>query len=708
MDRKGNLVQKYSFSEGLQKNNVRSTFIDQNRNLWLGLDDGIDFIAVNSAIKQIFPDQNKQSTSYAVRLFDKKLYIGTANGLYSSTTIDPNATDISLAPGHFSEVKNTKGQVWGLEEINNKLLLAHEDGAFVISETSAEQLYAWPGTWLFNAVSNIYPSEEIIAGTYTGLNRLVYKDGKFSSKGKIAGVDDPLRFAIFDQARNSIWASHPYHGVYKIDLSPSHDKITRTTLFTGKNGLPSALYNYIFKIKNRIVAATEDGIYEYSSEKNKFVRSPDLWPTLQGLPIQYLKEGPDGNIWFISNKEVGIVDFNKPSKDKPYSVLYFPELSSRVVGGFETIYPLDDKNIFIGANKGLYHINYNKYLKSINKVNVLIGQARVSGKKDSILFGGYFLNNSKRASTQDERSIISLEKSNFNNIHFEYSSTLYHQLNNIEFTYRLKGFDKDWSAWSEKSEKDYTNLPAGTYTFEVRARNNLGSWSDSASYTFKVLPMWYETTLCYFIYCLLLGALIWVLVKWQQKKHFKEQEKLKYLHQLEIERSESEIVKLKNEKLEADVNYKNKELATATMHLVQRGKVLSKIKELVADLESVSDSRSHSASFKQLFRLLNEAEKRDEDWDQFAIHFDHVHSNFLSDLKAKYPNITPNELKLCAYLKMNLSSKEIAQLMNVTIRAVEVSRYRLRKKLDIPSDVNLFDYLIKSIEKEKNSAETAV
>ncbi len=98
--------------------------------------------------------------------------------------------------------------------------------------------------------------------------------------------------------------------------------------------------------------------------------------------------------------------------------------------------------------------------------------------------------------------------------------------------------------------------------------------------------------------------------------------------------------------------------------------------------------------FKKIMSLLNDAERADADWEQFAVHFDHVHSNFLTKLKERIPNLSANDLKLCAYLKMNLSSKEIAQLMSITLRAVEVSRYRLRKKLEVSSDTNLFDYLI--------------
>jgi len=130
------------------------------------------------------------------------------------------------------------------------------------------------------------------------------------------------------------------------------------------------------------------------------------------------------------------------------------------------------------------------------------------------------------------------------------------------------------------------------------------------------------------------------------------------------------------------------------MHLVQRGKLLSKIKDELLPLIKSDKEEKNAEQFKKVLKLINEAEKSDDDWQQFSVHFDQIHSNFLSKLKEKFPDLSPNDLKLCAYLKMNLSSKEMAQLMSITIRAVEVSRYRLRKKLHLSSDTNLFDYLI--------------
>jgi DNA-binding CsgD family transcriptional regulator len=127
------------------------------------------------------------------------------------------------------------------------------------------------------------------------------------------------------------------------------------------------------------------------------------------------------------------------------------------------------------------------------------------------------------------------------------------------------------------------------------------------------------------------------------------------------------------------------------MHLVERGKVLSKIKEEL--MQALKKTETPATPFKRVIRLLDDAESNDEDWEHFSTHFDQVHSNFLSTIKNKFPKLTPTDLKLCAYLRINLSSKEIAQLMGISVRGVEISRYRLRKKLALPQEVSLFDFL---------------
>jgi hypothetical protein len=447
--------------------------------------------------------------------------------------------------------------------------------------------------------------------------------------------------------------------------------------------------NYAYRIKNRVVIATEKGIYEYDEATDKFAPSPLLFGILGAVPVNYLTEDKEGNVWFVSNKQVGVIDFQKTNGQTPYCVIYFPELRGKTVGGFEFIYPYNNENIFIGSEKGVYHLNYKKYLHASHQPpNVLIGLVKAKDNTDSLIYGGHNTTALQNAQLPHR----------YNNFHFEFSSTTYEQENGIEYTYQLTGFDKNWSEWTTKTEKEYTNLPYGHYTFKVKARNNLGVESQPTTYSFYVQPAWYQTWFAVAFYVLLLAGVIYLIYKRQKRKfaaqqltHQKEQEHLRYMHQLELDRNEKELIALQKQKLEADVQYKNKELASATMHLVERGKVLSKIKDEL--MQALKKTETPATPFKRVIRLLDDAESNDEDWEHFSTHFDQVHSNFLTIIKNRFPKLTPTDLKLCAYLRINLSSKEIAQLMGISVRGVEISRYRLRKKLALAQEVSLFDFL---------------
>lgn len=691
IDGKGNLVERLSINEGLQNNNIHALLVDRDKNLWLGLENGIDFINYNSSVKHIYIDKENQVKSNAAIVFDKKLFIGTSNGLYS-IPLDQQ-TDISKSKGNFTEVENTKGHVYNLSEIDRNLVLAHQDGAMLLRGNRAEPVTSGQGAWMFKPIPN---SNDIVISTYTGLQLLNNINGNFSNAGKISGIYESLSTIARDNS-NTIWASHPYRGIYKLQLSPDRKKIVIYTQYTEKSGLPSILNNHVYFIKNKIIAGTEKGVFEYSAANNKFIRSAYFNPIFGGAAIEYLTEDKSGNIWFISNQRVGVVDFSKPSAKK---VTYFPELAGQTVKGSGFIYPYDPENIFIGSTNGVFHLNYRRYVSTENKLNVLLTTVKTIAEKDSLIFGGYFIKNNQITDVQPTKHIPTVTK-HWNSFHFEYSSTLFAQKNNEEFSYMLIGFDQEWSKWSAKTEKDYTNLPYGTYTFSVKARNNLGNASAPVNYTFKVEPASYQTAWAYFFYVLMItGAIVWAAraqhkkFKDHQKRHEDEQQRLQYLHSLELDRNEKEIIALKNDNLETEINYKNKELATLTMHLVDRGRLLLNIKDELMTLTKKLNIPDPAYQFRSVFKLLSDTDKNDDDWNHFAIYFDQVHNNFLSTMKTKFPGLSSTDLKLCAYLRLNLTSKEIAQLLNISLKGVEISRYRVRKKLNLSTDVHLYDFLI--------------
>jgi hypothetical protein len=576
VNKRGEIIQNLSRKEGLQNNNILHLFLDKNKNLWLGLDNGIDFIAYNNAIKHIYPEKLNEGLGYIAYIYDKELFVGTSNGLYSIPAEERE--DLSFLRGEFKSIPGTKGSTWGLSEVNGSLLLGHHDGAFRIENDRLITIDTGTSYWAFLPFSNVLPSSLILGGNDKGIDLIRYENNRFTSLGNIPGFLAAAQFMAIDN-NNTVWVAHPYRGVYKLDLNDTAH--IRVKLYTENNGLPSYLKNHLFKIKNHIVVATEKGVYEYNPQTASFAPSAWFKPYFGEMNIRYLREDGAGNIWFMEDNNLGVVDLSGPQPE----TIYFPELSGKLVADYELIYPYDKFNVFVGAEKGFYHINYEEYKQNRYPIEAGIRAVRAFGKTDSLLFGGIsgkwgiaWINRRQQCATSRSNGIPCISNI-LRRCMLRRAVSLY--------SYNLKGFDKDWSAWSKKTEKEYTNLPAGIYTFQVKAKSNLGNESAITEYSFTMScrPGIRQGGLTCCIRCCF-PRWSYLLYYWQrrifrqqQQRHEEERKRLQYLHQLEMEKSEKEIVNLKNEKLEAEIEHKNTELASAAMHLVQKGELLSNIRE---------------------------------------------------------------------------------------------------------------------------------
>ena len=694
LNKKSEIVMHFSTGNGMQNNNILSLFVDNQFNLWAGLDEGIDLINYSSAIRKISPITKPLAPAHTASVFNHKLYVGTSDGLYTAPLTLPLDQDLSFSQGRFKRVENSDRQVWNLANIQNSLLMSHHDGAFIIENDRARLISnAHGGNWLFRQLPG---SANILAGTYTGFQSFQINKNNLQATGQLKSLlKEPLRFIEIDSAHNIIWASHPYRGIYKIEVSPGFDQVNKISLLTKADGLPENTNNFVFKARDQILFTTENGIYEFNYLQKRFIVSSKFKPIFGNLSVKFMTEDQRRRIWFATENGMGVVEGD--------SLKYIPELDGQLIAGFENIYPFNDKNIFIGSYKGIIHLNYDLYQQSSSNISLTINKVIATGKTDTLLFGGYFVENGKLLSTQVP-NLVSRLKPIFSSFHFEFSSTGYGREDKMLYSYQLEGFDEEWSDWSNKSEKDYTNLSHGKYTFRVRAKDNFGTISPQVLYSFIIQPKWYQTNMAYLGYMILLGSLFFSASRMhrmrlhrQSIQHEKEQSHLKYVHELELEHNEKEIIQLKNEKLETEVIYKNKELATTTMHLYKRGRLIGKIKDDLSEGMANLKNKDDKIVFRHLLKLLAEEEKQDQDWEQFSIHFDQVHNNFLHNIKRAYPELTPGDLKICAYLKMNLSSKEIAQLLNISLKGVEIGRYRLRKKLGLQQEVNLTNFINKFV-----------
>ena len=685
VDKNGDIVQRYSYGEGLQTNNIRDIFKDRHENLWLALDDGIDYIAINSAIKYIYPDPHTKLATYSTRVYKDKLYLGTSNGLYATPISGRISENIGMAEARFEKVPQSDGQIWSVEEVNGRLLVGHEDGSFEVLTNGMKAIHSGIGIWNYHATSRVSPSGSMVVGSYLGLRHLLFDGQHFIDDGHIVGSDESLRFVHYDDKNHVAWVSHPYRGIFKLSLSPDFKKLVKQKQYGVEEGLPTMLHNYVFAIRNDIMVCTPKGVFIYDPAQDIFAPSQQYEP-LTDIPIQYMTEDRMGNVWFASNKRLGVLDFSQPLDDYPYTLSYFSELNGEILGGFESVYVHNAQNVFISGQKGGVLLDYTAYQERASNPNILLRTVKAfdRDKKERWLFGGY------RYQGEHTEKLPHA----FNSLQFNFSSTMYDQQAQVEFSYLLEGLETQWSTWSNKSDKEYTNLPSGSYVFKVKSRNGMGNESEEQIFSFRVAPPWYAHPVSYVLYGVLFLVFIFWILSIQRKKLKERHRDELHVRQLEMEQKEKEVIKLRNEKLEAELGFKDKELANLTMNIIQRGEVLHKIKDSITQTMNRMEDKEVQQNFRQVIRLIRSAERVNDDWEKFNAHIHHANEKFFLRLKQKHPDLTVNELKLCALLRMNLLSKEIAQLMHVTVKAVEVSRYRLRKKLKIDSEVNLYDYLI--------------
>lgn len=670
IDENGKPLQHINSSKGLQSSSILAMHCDQGGNLWLGLENGIDFVELSSPFTAINERSGLPGTGFASVHDGNRLYLGTSHGVYYKDRFayeDPLAGD-----DDFTLVENSSGQVWNLDNRFGELLIGHNNGAFSIKNGKAERIVEG-GTWIFMR-SDDHP-DYLLTGSYSALS-IFDKDKSGSWRFKNIFPDFRESFRIMEEDdQGHLWLSHPHKGLYKLTLHDSLNKFTSVKYYNASNGLPSDFGNYVSKIDSGVVFLTEKGIYRFNQELDKFETDPRFAKYFNGKPVTKLVEDARGNVWFVAANRPGIL--LKGNDGYQLSDAQFGKLEGKLVANFEHINPIDDWNVLFGTEEGFVHYDPSRHQK--NKIPFFVHIRKVEDSNDEKLIWG----NSVHAGANGLK--LPYER---NELRFTFSCTSYRDLEKNRYQYMLVGFDKTWSEWTSRTQKEYTNLPEGKYTFKVRARNDNHELSETdASFVFRIAPPWYRTNIAYLLYSILSLLLLAGIVKfvYHQKERQLRQEKLK---------SERKIIQLENEKLENDVNYKQRELASLALNITSKNEILDQIKTQVKLVSSGMNDEGRVA-LSQIIKLIDNNIRLDNDWEKFEFYFDQVHSNFLKQLRETYPDLTSSQLKLCAYLKMNLSSKEIAILMNVSVAAVEKSRYRLRKKFNLEHELMLADFIQK-------------
>lgn len=686
IDETGNIIQRINKFAGLQNNTVLSLYTDDEQNLWTGLDNGIDRVDLNSPLYFYLDKAGQFGTVYSSQIYQNKIYLGTNQGLFYSPWSPANKFNTF----DFKLIPNSQGQVWDLTVIDGELVSGQNEGTFKVTGDQIERISSVSGGWTIKKLKS--NPDYLIQGTYTGLV-LYHKDAKGQWKyySKIEGFGEPSRYVEQD-SRGDIWVSHAYKGLYKLTLSSDFRKVVKTWYYDESNGLPGNYNINIFMMENKLIFSSDKGFMLYDEISNRFSPYKELNKGLGGFAEsnKIISAGAK-KYWFINHGKTALVDFQEPGK-LTIDSNRFSLLDGRMVQYYENISQISSNMYLVSVDDGfvIYDATEDRSTKPKKPLPAVLIR-HVEDVTDT------YRTISENGNSGAEITI----PYNRNNIRISYTLPYYRQAK-IKFQYYLEGYSRQWSEWSTSSQKDFTNLSRGNYRFLVRAKINDETVSKISVFEFTVLPPFYASNWAFALYILLIILALWrgkilyekKLQKDRNKILAKVQEEKDIFLKKEAEATEKQIMKIQTEKLHAELSSKTRELANSAMSLVYKNELLQNLSHEMTKLKDDKGKKLADDHLRKIQKVIDEGMNDERDWNVFETSFNEAHGSFFKKLKASHPDLVPNDLKLCAYLHMNMSSKEMASLLNISLRGVEIRRYRLRKKLNIPHDKNLAEFFM--------------
>lgn len=663
-DANGKILRHINQRQGLQNNTVLSLYEDKVHNVWVGLDKGIDLLMLSSPLSYFRDLDGYLGTVYDIESLNGWLYVGTNQGVYCKPI--NSSTPFKLVP-------KTQGQVWDLAVIDQQLFCGHNNGTLLIEKNQARLISDITGGWTIKKLKS--NPNWLVQGTYTRL--CFYKkqaNGSWIFDHTLENLGGS--FTQVEEDNNGyLWVYRPSTGINRIKLDPSFKKIISNQPFEGEEFRNSTINLRSFQ--NKILITSPKGIKSYQNDTRQFQLDEDLQKWLFGEVIH--KIFPiSANELYVLRKD-GSLSYAKVGQ-KPIDV---PIPNNRWVDIYENVVKINSGEVLVCTEDGFVILPPSQILDKQASDNIKPFIRSVSVVDDSTAYLYRF---------PPQNQEITLDY-NENSLSIIFSTTSISP--KTKYSYWLENGMKSWSPYQLISMKEFSNLQPGSYIFHLKSNQN----AEENTISITILPPWYWNAWSKGLYTAIFIGINLLFYRYQDRKfrlkQLKERRKLERRLRRQAELSEQEIIRLRNEQLEQDVIRKSEELANSTMTLIKKNELLLEIKQEVDNLKKESGRNVGNQAYRQIMNLIDSNISSEQDWQVFESNFNKVHEEFLKKLIELYPNLTPSDLKLAAYLRMNLSSKEIAQLFNITNRSVELKRYRLRKKMELDTEINLGEFMMK-------------
>jgi ligand-binding sensor domain-containing protein/DNA-binding CsgD family transcriptional regulator len=663
----GSLVKQVNTESGLMNNTVLTMMGDERGNVWVGLDKGYAHVAFDSPVTVYRDERGGIGSVYSAAMMDDALYVGTNQGIHVYRRMkDGRFADRRFLPG-------SEGQVWFLHVVDDRLYAGLNDGTFVLEGDRLVRVSDVTGGYTFKRITGT-DTPRMLQSTYGSLVLYRRERGVWRKDRELAGFSAPGRYMERDPS-GAIWVGHSIQGIFRLLPDDRLDSITRVQPI----GEPT---NRVFLVDSRILIANDEGLKQWDPLRENLVPYEGLNSLLgeDRLVLNLIPAG-SGRYWVVRRDEVDLVEIRFGTVRELYRLA--PAMYGlTLVQGHETVIALDDGLHLICLDDGFAMLNLNSVAGQDVRTDapVVHGFRQLSGDGQRIV--------------RSDGGSVSYR---YNTLAVEWSSGRSAGMRPFYQT-RLLGVDERWSEWDARTASTYERLPPGTYTFEVRMLTESGRLSEVARKSVRIRSPWYLSPPAWVLYVLLLtsfGVMIRLYLsrrRWKKREHEMqvENESVRVLK----EKAENDLMQMANDKLQNEVAHKSSQLANSTMAMIRKNELLGRIRDELDAQRTELGLRYPARYHNRLVRLIDQGLKDEMEWEQFENLYDQAHSDFFKRLKADHPLLTPSDLRLCAYLRMNLSSKEIAPLLNITVRGVEERRYRLRKRLDLRSDQNLTELIM--------------
>ena len=644
LDPAGNLRYHLNRENGLQNNTVLALTEDRDGNLLLGLDRGIDLVALRSPLT-LFTDQSgKIGTVYSAAQWNGQLFIGTNQGVF----VRESCAIEGVCNHTFRLVDGTQGQVWQLQVFDNQLFCGHNSGTFLLTTGRAQKISDVTGGWHMIPVPN-HP-DILIQGTYTGL--VVFRKnaaGTWQPGQRIGGFTEPLKKIAFDSL-GYLWGAHPSKGLYRLRLNEDWSQVQEFRLFSRADGLPTDFKLDLATVHGKVIVNADFVPLRITENHGQISFVP---VTTERVRQKWLPGA--GNDYFAVDSS-GLRLFTTGGQQYP--------LLLSLVPSFENVIPLTPSSYLFCLENGFARLDKDK-MEQMPRPAAAIPVIRSIKTGDGEIV---WVGNSTEPTFNWRQ----------NSLKFEFASPFFERA--PQFSWQLEGFSNQWSGWQSSPEKEFTSLPPGRYVLHVRTDSG-----GETQLTFHVSPPWYQSMWAWGGYLMLGLVLTWFVDRSHRRRLQQQRQKLEAEKERELTRQRSEA---ENEKLVLEVENKSRELSNAAFNLIRKNEALQSLKD---DLLA---AKHEPQSWQKIVRRIDAHLEGDHDWEIFESTFNRLHDDFFKRLMLRFTDLTPGDMRLAAYLKMNLSSKEIAPLLNISVRGVENKRYRLRKKLGLPEETNLTEFIM--------------